>query len=89
MKVKVRSSADPSEREIAIQSTKLGDLFEELSGDYKPAGFDFFDRKNGGVMPDCEVVVNGRQYEALVHSLDTLVKDGDKIEIFILLVPGG
>jgi hypothetical protein len=89
MIIKVRSSSYPSEREFEIRSTKLGDLFEELSGDDKPAGFDFFDSKNGGVMPDCEVVVNGLQYEARVHSLDSLVKDGDKIEIFILLVPGG
>ena len=54
MKVKVRSSADPTERTIEIQSTTIGDLFEELSGDYKSAGFDFFDSKHGGVMPDCE-----------------------------------
>ena len=89
MKIKVRSSCNPAEREVEVKSTTLGDLFEELSGDYRPAGFDFYDRKQGGIMEDCEVVINGHQYEALVHSLDTPVNDGDKIEVFILLVPGG
>ncbi len=89
MKITVKSSCNPYDKEVQIQSTTLGDLFEELSGEYKPAGFEFYDSEHGGVLPDCEVVINGQQYEALVQSLETRVKDGDRIEIYILLVPGG
>jgi len=49
----------------------------------------FYDREQGGLLPDCEVMINGRQYEALVNSLDSDIHEGDKFEIYILLVPGG
>jgi ThiS family. len=62
---------------------------DELSIDYGLTKIEFFNSGSGEVYPDCEVLVNGHSHRLLADGLDTKLKDGDKIEIMIIVLPGG
>lgn len=89
MKITVKSSFDLNETELETQSTTLGALLEELSSNYRLTGSEFFDSERKEVYPDCAVFVNGQPYQALTDGLDTELKDGDKVEIYLIMLAGG
>ena len=89
MKITVKSSFNLNEIDLETQSTTLGALLDELSNNYKLAKAEFFDSERREVYPDCEVLVNGQSFQVLTDGLDTKLKDGDKVEIYLIMLPGG
>jgi molybdopterin converting factor small subunit len=90
MRITVKSIFDPNETELDTQSTTLGALFDELSSDnYRLIVAEFFDSEHREIYPYCEVVVNGQTYQALTDGLDTKLKDGDRVEIYVIMPDGG
>lgn len=85
MKITLRTVFDPQKTEIETQCTTLGALLEELSADKKIKTAQFYDRGVREIYPDCDVIINKR---ALTEGLNTGLKDGDEVEIN-LVVPGG
>ena len=89
MKIILRSSFNLNEIEVDTKSDTLGVLLAELSRNNMLAGGAFFDPSRGEVFPDCDVHLNGQSYGALANGLDTGLKDGDKIEVFMFTLAGG
>ncbi len=85
MKITLKSSFNLNETDWETQRATLGTLLDELSNITKLTKIEFFDSESGEVYPDCEVLVNGQSYQLLADGLDTKLKDGDKIEIIILI----
>ena len=88
MKITLKSSFNLNDTELETQSTTLGALLDELQNNKK---FEIFDSERKEVYPDCDVLVNGESYQVLADSLDTKLKDGDKVEIimFMFMLGGG
>jgi len=86
VKITVKSIFDPNETELDTQSTTLGALLDELSNNQKVATVQFFDRERREIYSHCEVVVNGR---ILTDGLDTKLKEGDRVEIYVIMPDGG
>ena len=88
MKITLKSSFNLNETELETQSTNLGALLDELQNNKK---LEIFDSERKEVYPDCDVLVNGESYQVLADSLDTKLKDGDKVEIvmFMFMLGGG
>jgi sulfur carrier protein ThiS len=86
MKITLKSIFEPNEIELDTQSTTLGALLDELSHNHKITTAQFFDSELKEIYPDCEVAVNGR---ALTDGIDTELKDGDRIEVYIIIAGGG
>ena len=89
MKVNVRSTFNLNGIQIDTQSLTLGELLNELSNKHDQGGIEFFDTKSGRVSPIYTVFLNGKMYDALAEGLDTRLKDGDEIEIYLTLLTGG
>ncbi len=89
MKITVKSSFNLNETDLETQSTTLGALLDELSNNYKLTKAEFFDSESGELYPDYEVLVNGQSFQVLTDGLDTKLKDGDKVEIYLIMLPGG
>ena len=89
MKVTVKSSFNQNETEIETQSTTLGALLAELSGNGTLTNIQFFDRGGDEVYPDCDVEINGQSYMLLADGLDTRLKNDDKVEIILFTLAGG
>ena len=82
MKITIKSNFNQNETHLETQSTTLGALLDELRNNIK---FNVFDSEHREVYPDCDVFLNGQPYQALADGLDTKLKDGDKIEISMLM----
>ena len=90
MKITVKSSFNLNETDLETQSTTLGALLDEVQNKNKLLmKVEFFDSESEELYPDCEVLVNGQSYQALTDGLDTRLKDGDKVEIYLIMLPGG
>jgi molybdopterin converting factor small subunit len=77
--------------DFETQNATLSTLLEELSANYRPEeaeSFEFFDSKRKEVYPEWVVHVNGQPYEDLSAGLNTVLKDRDKVGIY-LVIPGG
>lgn len=86
MKITVKSIFEPSEIELDTQSTTLGALLDELSDNKTVKTTQFFDSRLREIYSDCEVAINKH---AVTDGLDTKLKDGDKIEIYLVMLGGG
>jgi molybdopterin converting factor small subunit len=86
MKITLKSIFEPNEIELDTQSTTLGALLDELSQNHKITTSQFFDSELKEVYSDCELAINGRDP---IDGLDTELKDGDQIEVYIIIAGGG
>jgi molybdopterin converting factor small subunit len=86
MKITIKSIFDPKETELDTQSATLGALLDELSNNQMATTAQFYDSKLGEIYSDCQVVVNG---QSLTDGLNTRLKDGDRVEIYIVMRSGG
>lgn len=80
------------EMEIALQPETLSQLLAELTSNYKFAGrfpVRLLDSRNGEVSQDFGVSVNGVEYELLSERLDTPLREGDELEITMVMLGGG
>ncbi len=89
MKVTVKSNFELYKVAFETQSAILGDLLDELSRNDRPLKTEFFDRERREIYPDCEVVVNGQAFKDLGDGLNTELKDGDRVEIYLIMLAGG
>ncbi len=78
--------------ELALQPATLRQLLAELSSEYKFAGrfpVRLLDARSGDVSQDYGVLVNGKEYELLPERLNTGMKQGDEVEINMVMLGGG
>ncbi len=89
MKITLESSFNlNNEIDFETQSATLSALLEELSGNYRLGSSEFFDSKRKEVYPHWVVFVNEQPYQALTDGLNTKLKDGDKVEIYLIMSGG-
>jgi len=88
MKITLKSTFNLEETELETQSTTLGALLDELSSKYLTKA-EFFDNESKEIYPDWELFLNGQPYGSLADGLDTKLKDGDKVDIFVFTMAGG
>ena len=81
MKIQLKSSFDSNESELETQSSTLGDLLLELSKKYPNARF--YNKERDEVSFEFFVELNGQMHDILPDELDTRLKDGDKVEIYV------
>jgi molybdopterin converting factor small subunit len=89
VKITVESTFNLNKTELEAQSTTLGALPDELENTNKLMKAEYFNSVLREVYPDCEVLVNGQSYRVLTDGLDTELKDGDKVEIYLIMLAGG
>ncbi len=80
------------EMELPLQPPTLKQLVSELSREYKFAGrfpVRLLDSRNGEVSQDFGVSVNGVEYELLPERLETGIKQGDEVEVTMVMLGGG
>ncbi|GEM_PF-5078702 len=80
------------ELELPLDSGTLKQLLGELTDKYKFAGrfpVRLVDLRTGEVSRDFGVSVNGVEYELLPERLETGVKQGDELEITMIMLGGG
>jgi len=88
MKITFKATFNLEGTELETQSTTLGALLDELSSAYGTKA-EFFDSESKEIYPDWGLFLNGQPYGALPDGLDTELKDGDKVDIFGLILAGG
>jgi len=81
LKIQLKSSFDSNESELETQSSTLGDLLLELSKKYPNARF--YNKERDEVSFEFFVELNGQMHDILPDELDTRLKDGDKVEIYV------
>ena len=69
--------------EIEVVGSTLRELLNELSRKYKQADVDFepINPKTNDLDFDYDVLVNSKNYVALVNGLDTTLADGDEVKV--------
>jgi molybdopterin converting factor small subunit len=72
--------------EMEINGDTLRVLLAELSARYKAANVDFqaINPTTNDLDFDYDVLVNGKNYVALAHGLDTKLKDDDEVKLKML-----
>ena len=72
--------------EMEVEGETLRALLSEISEQYKQADVDFEPINPGtnDMDDDYDVLINGKDYVALPHGLDTKLKDGDEVKVKIL-----
>jgi molybdopterin converting factor small subunit len=82
MKIMVKSIFEPNEIELDTRSTTLGALLDELSHSHKITTAQFFDSRLREIYSNYKVVINGN---AMNDGLNTELKDGDRIEVYMIM----
>jgi|GEM_PF-1231730 len=78
--------------DFEMDGSTLRDLLHELSTNIKTTKYprvDIFDSETGEVYPDCLILVNGQPYDLLNNGLDTKLSNGDKVEVYPIMLAGG
>jgi hypothetical protein len=83
VKVKTNFFGQP---EFEIEMPTLRKVLLDLS---KKAKFSIFTPKNEEVHGDFKAYLNGVEYEALPHGIDTELREGDKVEVNLVILAGG
>jgi sulfur carrier protein ThiS len=90
MKVKITSNISLGLKEIKIEkeSITLSDLLAFVNSKQERV-LPFVDPSTGEMDDLFEIAVNGRDCHYMPQRLNTALKDGDSVEIFIVAVGGG
>jgi molybdopterin converting factor small subunit len=80
MKINLESNFNLKEEDFETQSATLGGLFKELSNKYGLTNPEFC---------DWAVFINGKLYQTFTDGLNIKLKDGDKVEMYLLPLGGG
>jgi len=83
VKVKTNFLGQP---ELEIEMPTLRKVLLDLS---KKAKFTIFTPKDEEVHSDFKIYLNGVEYETLPHGIDTEIKNGDKVEVTLVVLAGG
>lgn len=65
---------------------KVRDLLRYVG---KQIGFEFIDASTGELEEDLEIIINNKEVWFYPTKLDTVLKDGDTVEIYLLPLGGG
>jgi hypothetical protein len=85
MLVKVKTNF-AGQTEVETGTPTLKGVLLELS---KKSQFSFFSDKDEEVRSDFKVYLNGTEYEELPGEIDAEVKEGDQLEVNLLIMAGG
>lgn len=82
MKIHLKASFDANKSELETQSSTLGDLLLELSKKYPEE--QFYNKERDEVSINYFVELNGQMHDTIPDELDTKLKDGDRVEIYLI-----
>ncbi len=85
MLVKVKTNF-AGQQEVELGTPTLKGVLLELS---KKSQISFFSGKDEEVRSDFKVYLNETEYEELPGGIDTEVKEGDHLEVNLLIMAGG
>ena len=68
------------------QGTTIRDLLLDIG---KKLSFNFFDAESGNIYGDVQIAINGKDHLLIPRKLETLLEDGDSVEINLLPLGGG
>jgi molybdopterin converting factor small subunit len=85
MKIKVKTNFY-GQPELQIETPTLKKVLHELSRKIK---FSILNPSEEQVHSDFKVYLNGVEHEDLPHGIDTELKEGDKVEITMVVLAGG
>lgn len=85
MKVKVKTNFY-GQLELEMEKPTLKEVLNELS---KRIKFSFLNSSDGEIHDDFKVYLNGVEHEGLLHEVDTEIKNGDKVEVTLVVLAGG
>ncbi len=83
VKVKTNFFGQP---EFEIGTPTLRKVILELA---KKSQFSLFDSEEGEVQSDFKVYLNGIEFERLPEKMDTELKNGDRVEVNLVILAGG
>ena len=78
--------AEPEENELEIKGDTLKEVLTELSDRYD---YQLIDSQTEELNPVYAVLVNGKYYQFLPKGISTKLKEGDEIDIILILFGGG
>lgn len=85
MKIKVKTNFC-GEPEFDVEKPTLRKVLLDLS---KREKLSIFTSGNQEVLSDLKVYLNGVDYEALPHGVDAELKNGDNVEVTLVILAGG
>jgi len=71
---------------LDIENPTLRKILLELSNRTK---FSIFDHVNNQIHGEFKVYLNGVEYEDFSYGIDTELKEGDKVEVTLVVLSGG
>ena len=79
---------DPGSEKMILPEgiNTVGDLLRHMG---RQANFTFLDQETGEPEEDLEIILNGKEVWFYPSALDTVLKDGDRVEIYLLPLGGG
>jgi len=83
VKVKTNFLGQPK---LEMEKPTLKEVLNELS---KKMKFPFLNSSDGEIHDDFKVYLNCIEYENLPHGINTELKEGDKVEITMVVLAGG
>ena len=83
VKVKTNFFGQP---ELEIENPTLRKILLELSNRTK---FSIFNPVSNEIHGEFKVYLNGVEYEGLSHGIDTELREGDKVEVNLVILAGG
>lgn len=89
MRIKLESNFDLGRETIELgEGTSLQALLVELAKS-QTLSFTFIDPSTGDLEEAFLLFLNGEDYKSLPRRLDTPLKEGDKVEIRVVVLGGG
>ncbi len=89
MKISLKSNFHLGQETIEPEgNATLRGLLMELS-ERSPGKVEFVDSKSNEVDDSFLVSINGRDYQFLPERLETKLKDGDEVEVSVMMFAGG
>lgn len=72
--------------ELEVEGETLRALLAKLAEVYRQAGVDFepINPRTNDMDEDYDVLINGKNYVTLSHTINTKLKDGDEVKVKIL-----
>ena len=79
---------DPGSESMTLPEgiNTVGDLLQYMG---TQTNFTFLDQETGEPEEDLEIILNGKEVWFYPSALDTVLEDGDRVEIYLLPLGGG
>lgn len=90
--VAVKLHLGTNQLDFEMSGSTLRDLLREVSTGGQITThvcIDVFNSETGEVYPDCLILINGQPYGLLDDGLDIKLNNGDKVEVYPIMLTGG